>query len=196
VVRGFEPPPKPWLPGHRGVDLLGAPGQQVRAAAGGTVVYAGTLAGRGVVVVSHGATRTTYEPVVSTTQVGATLAGGDPIGTLSAAGSHCPPRACLHWGLRRADAYLDPLSLLRAAPVRLLPTGLGAGDRAAAGTRDVARGGPSATADPAAAPPQTTPPGPPADGASAEEGSSAAGAAVVGLAALVTIAGGVLIRRH
>ena len=29
---------------------------------------------------------------------------------------------CLHWGARRGDTYLDPLSLLRPlGPVRLLP---------------------------------------------------------------------------
>src|SRR3954449_10514353 len=63
LVTGFDPPTTPWGAGHRGVDLLGQPGQTVRAALAGTVTFAGTLAGRGVVVVSHGATRTTYEPV-------------------------------------------------------------------------------------------------------------------------------------
>ena len=59
VVHGFDPPSTPWGSGHRGVDLLGNPGQQVRAALAGQVTFAGTLAGRGVVVVSHGTTRTT-----------------------------------------------------------------------------------------------------------------------------------------
>ncbi len=63
VVRGFDPPDQPWLAGHRGVDLLGAVGSDVVAAMAGRVVFAGTLAGRGVVVVSHGALRTTYLPV-------------------------------------------------------------------------------------------------------------------------------------
>src|SRR5262245_38526493 len=96
VVRGFEPPPKPWLPGHRGVDLLGGVGQSVRAASAGTVVYAGPLVGRGVVVISHGAARTTYEPVVPSVHVGDSVQSGEPIGTLSAATSHCAPRVCLH----------------------------------------------------------------------------------------------------
>ena len=29
VVRGFDPPAPPYGPGHRGVDLLGEPGQPV-----------------------------------------------------------------------------------------------------------------------------------------------------------------------
>src|SRR5690606_38314141 len=51
------------------------------------------------------------------------VAAGQPIGTLTAAGSHCFPAACLRWGLVRNsdDAYLDPLSLLGARPVRLHP---------------------------------------------------------------------------
>jgi murein DD-endopeptidase MepM/ murein hydrolase activator NlpD len=121
VVHGFERPPAPWLPGHRGVDLAGSPGQLVLSADAGTIAYAGPLAGRGVVVVSHGLTRTTYEPVVASVRTGATVTAGEPIGRLSAAGSHCSPAVCLHWGLRRGDEYLDPLSLLDDGPVRLLP---------------------------------------------------------------------------
>ena len=47
------------------------PGQPVHTALAGTVTYAGLLAGRGVVVVDHGATRTTYEPVTAAVAVGA-----------------------------------------------------------------------------------------------------------------------------
>src|SRR5690606_7535553 len=35
VVRRFAPPPEPWLPGHRGVDLAAAPGAVVHAAGAG-----------------------------------------------------------------------------------------------------------------------------------------------------------------
>jgi murein DD-endopeptidase MepM/ murein hydrolase activator NlpD len=121
VVRGFDPPLSPYGPGHRGVDLLSHPGQQVRAALAGTVTYAGLLAGRGVVVVSHGPTRTTYEPVAATVAVGQPLGRGDPVGTLGLSGSHCFPRACLHWGWIAGDTYLDPLRLVGLGPVRLLP---------------------------------------------------------------------------
>jgi murein DD-endopeptidase MepM/ murein hydrolase activator NlpD len=121
VVRGFDPPATPYGAGHRGVDLLGSVGQPVLAALPGTVTWAGSLAGRGVVVVDHGTTRTTYEPVAATVPVGATVAAGGPIGTLALAGSHCFPRACLHWGWIRGETYLDPLLIVGAGPVRLLP---------------------------------------------------------------------------
>jgi murein DD-endopeptidase MepM/ murein hydrolase activator NlpD len=121
VVRRFDPPESPWGSGHRGVDLLGRPGQEVRTALAGTVSFAGTLAGRGVVVVSHGATRTTYEPVAASVRVGDAVPPGGVIGTLQTGLSHCFPRSCLHWGLLEGATYLDPLSLLGFAPVRLLP---------------------------------------------------------------------------
>jgi murein DD-endopeptidase MepM/ murein hydrolase activator NlpD len=125
VVDDFDPPSSPWGAGHRGVDLLGSVGQLVRSALPGTVSFAGRIAGRGVVVVthggSHGGTRTTYEPVSATLAVGTRVSGGAPVGTLELAGSHCFPRACLHWGWRRGDVYLDPLGLVGAGPVRLLP---------------------------------------------------------------------------
>ena len=93
----------------------------MRTALPGTVTYAGPLAGRGVVVVDHGETRTTYEPVAASVSVGDVLAAGDRIGTLQVPGSHCFPRACLHWGWIRGETYLDPLRLVGAGPVRLLP---------------------------------------------------------------------------
>src|SRR4051812_3710912 len=53
VTRPFAPPPRPWLPGHRGVDLAAGPGTEVRAAAAGVVIFAGELAGRPVVSIAH-----------------------------------------------------------------------------------------------------------------------------------------------
>lgn len=121
VVRGFDPPATTWGAGHRGVDLLGHQGQPVHAALGGTITFATTLAGRGVVVVDHGGIRTTYEPVDAGVRVGDAVARGAVIGTLQRASSHCFPRTCLHWGLVRVDSYLNPLTLVGAGPIRLLP---------------------------------------------------------------------------
>ena len=122
VVAGFDPPAEEWGAGHRGVDLAGHPGQVVRAALAGRVTFAGVLAGRGVVVVDHGDTRTTYEPVTASVSVGRTVARGAAIGVLTVPLSHCFPAACLHWGWRRGDTYLDPLLLVgRTDDVRLLP---------------------------------------------------------------------------
>lgn len=122
VVRAaFAPPAGPYGAGHRGVDLGGRPGQPVRAAMAGTVSFRGQVAGRPVVVVDHGTTRTTYEPVVAGVARGTAVGAGEVIGTLTTLGSHCAPAACLHWGWRRGEVYLDPLLLLGGWTVRLLP---------------------------------------------------------------------------
>lgn len=121
VKRRFDPPNGPYAAGHRGVDLAGVPGQPVRAALAGTISFSGQLAGRGVVVVDHGDTRTTYEPVVAGPAVGTAVSAGQVIGRLSPVGSHCAPVSCLHWGWLRQRTYLDPLALVGALPVRLLP---------------------------------------------------------------------------
>lgn len=123
VVDRFDPPDQPWGAGHRGVDLAGSPGQPVRTALPGTVAFAGRIAGRGVVVVRHGDTRTTYEPVAAGEglAVGDQVAAGDVVGSLELTGSHCFPQACLHWGWLRGSTYLDPLRLVAGGPVRLVP---------------------------------------------------------------------------
>ena len=121
VMRGFDPPQEAWGSGHRGVDLLGRPGQRVHTSLAGVVTFAARLAGRGVVVVAHGDVRTTYEPVSASVAAGDLVLGGEQIGTLQGGHSHCPPAACLHWGLLRGTTYLDPLTLVGAGPVRLLP---------------------------------------------------------------------------
>ncbi|MGW9193384.1 murein hydrolase activator EnvC family protein [Micromonospora chersina] len=146
VVRRFDPPLQPWLPGHRGVDLAATSGAEVRSAAAGVVLFAGTVAGRPVVTVGHAdGLRTTYEPVRPGPAAGARVAAGTPIGLLTAGHPGCAAAACLHWGLRRGEEYLDPLALLGLGPVRLLPldpppAGPGAQPRArSAGSRTASR---------------------------------------------------------
>lgn len=134
VVSRFVRPTSPWGPGHRGVDLLGRPHQPVLAVAAGRVTFAGMLAGRGVVVVSHGALRSTYEPVLTSVSVGNHVDAGQRVGVLATSGSHCSPRACLHLGVLRGQEYVDPLALLGGGPIRLKPlAGTGAPPSAESG---------------------------------------------------------------
>jgi murein DD-endopeptidase MepM/ murein hydrolase activator NlpD len=122
VTRAFDAPASPYGPGHRGVDLAGTPGAPVLAAGAGVVVFAGRVAGRPLVSVDHpGGLRTTYEPVAPTVAAGQPVARGSPLGTLAAGHAGCPVQACLHWGLRRGETYLDPLALVRPPQIRLLP---------------------------------------------------------------------------
>ncbi|WP_045876095.1 M23 family metallopeptidase [Pseudofrankia sp. DC12] len=125
VMRPFAPPATPYGPGHRGVDFAAPAGTTVRAAGPGVVSFAGVLAGRGVVAVTHGELRTTYEPLTVLVQVGQPVAAGAPLGLLDAGHAACRPAVCLHWGLIRGRDYLSPLTLLLPTPPRLLPLGPG-----------------------------------------------------------------------
>lgn len=130
VVRGWEPPAGPYARGHRGVDLAAGPDAAVLAAAPGQVSFAGRVAGRGVLAIEVAGSgdpplRTTYEPVRALVAKGEKVTAGQVVAVVEAGPSHCAS-GCLHWGLRRGDTYLDPLSLLppsllRRGPSRLLP---------------------------------------------------------------------------
>ncbi len=125
MLTPFRAPTHAYGPGHRGVDLAGRAGQPVLAARDGTVVFAGPVAGHGVVSVQHDdGLRTTYEPVTPTVAAGAVVRTGDALGRLDPGHAGCPEAAvCLHWGVRRDRLdYLDPLVLLGPARVRLLPS--------------------------------------------------------------------------
>lgn len=153
VGRRFDPPAVRWGAGHRGVDLHAPPGSPIVAPAPGVVVFAGSVAGKGVVSIDHDqGLRSAYEPVrpvvtagerVHRGQViGVLLAGSAPAGTptggpagdeapevlappgrFGAVIGHCAPVTCLHWGVRRDGEYVDPLSLVAPPRVVLLPLG-------------------------------------------------------------------------
>ncbi|MFC8796883.1 M23 family metallopeptidase [Promicromonospora sp. NPDC057138] len=142
VERLFDPPEEEWGPGHRGVDLLAPEGSRVLSPGPGVVTFAGQVAERGVVVVTHpDGLRTSLEPVAASVPVGTAVTAGAQIGIVegghtsggeggadegagegdSATPNHCAPRSCVHWGVRRGERYVDPLSLLDRPPIVLLP---------------------------------------------------------------------------
>jgi murein DD-endopeptidase MepM/ murein hydrolase activator NlpD len=123
VVNAFHAPPGRFAAGHRGVDLATPPGEQIVAAGAGRVTFAGSVAGRGVVVIAHAAgVSTEYEPLRPAVGLGEVVASGQTIGWVAGTHLSCAAERCLHWGARRAGAYFDPLSLLHElGPVRLLP---------------------------------------------------------------------------
>lgn len=199
VVRRFERPPQRWAPGHRGVDLLSRTGAAVLAAGDGRVAFVGFVAGRPVVAVQHGLLRTTYEPVAASVTEGQRVSAGDVLGHLVGVGSHCPPRTCLHWGLKRGRDYLDPLTLVGRGPVRLLPLW---GDAARPGVARIEA--PSAASTSVAPPARANPPsganrqtlGPAASGPGPGERPGptlAAGALITGG---TVVAGGALMQRR
>lgn len=109
VVDPFRPPATPYGPGNRGLDYATSAGASVRAAAGGEVVFAGTVGASSHVVVLHAdGLRTSYS-FLATTAVrrGERVAAGQPVGTAAGA---------LHFGVRAGDVYLDPATLFGAGP--------------------------------------------------------------------------------
>lgn len=122
VVRAFDPPDRPWLSGHRGVDLSGRAEQPIFAPQDGVVSFAGWVVDRPVLTVDHGGgLRSSFEPVETELAVGARVARGQPMARVAAAPAHCEA-GCLHWGARRGDDYVNPLLLLGdLRPSILLP---------------------------------------------------------------------------
>jgi len=140
LLNPFNPPAKNWLPGHRGVDLAvpvgdtglldsaGKPlvGGMVVAPAPGEVTFAGLVAGKPVVTILHpDGLKSSFEPLLAVVALGAMVAAGDVIGVVGAWPANVTPHCdypCVHWGVRRGETYLDPLILIGAPPIVLMPT--------------------------------------------------------------------------
>ena len=122
VVEGFTPPLTRYGAGHLGVHFRVPPGTPVRAAGGGVVTFAGDVAGdRNVVILHRDGLRTTYAFLATiTVHPGDRVVRGQVIGTTGGRGPGHNGDV-LHFGLRRGDAYLDPLSLFDPADVHLAP---------------------------------------------------------------------------
>lgn len=119
VLRVFAAPERPWGRGHRGVDLA-APDGRLVAPAAGTVRFSGAVVGRGVLTLEHAdGTLSSFEPVTTDLLPGDVVLAGQDVGRVAT--GHCRTR-CVHWGVRREDAwvvgaarfdrYVDPLLLL------------------------------------------------------------------------------------
>lgn len=131
VVRAFEPPASVYGPGHRGVDFAAAPGTPVRAANDGIVAFAGSVAGSLHVTVDHGGdVRTSYSFLQSiAVHEGQAVARGDVVGTTGGVNDDHDGHV-LHFGVRVAGRYVDPMTLFRVDDltrlVHLVPTDLSA----------------------------------------------------------------------
>ena len=122
VMRGFDPPAKPWLSGHRGVDLQAAfDGAPVTSPAAGKVSFVGVVVDRPVITIDHGnGLRSSFEAVRSDLETGDPVAEGAVLGWIQP--GHCGPGPCVHWGVRRGEEYLNPVGFVTdLRPSVLLP---------------------------------------------------------------------------
>jgi len=130
VTREFRAPATEYSAGHRGIDIAVIEGQDVRAPGGGQVLFAGLVAGRGVITVDHGGgVVSTIEPVRAAISVGDTVEAGDRIGAVDFADvvwTDVHACTCVHLGARYQGFYVSPRVLLeRARPSVLKPWGDG-----------------------------------------------------------------------
>jgi murein DD-endopeptidase MepM/ murein hydrolase activator NlpD len=110
VVSGFG---MRWGRMHEGVDITCASGTPVRAAAAGTVIYAGWLGGYGnLVVVDHGGGLSTAYAHNSSfaSSVGQSVAAGEVISYAGSTGDSSGPH--VHFEVRIDGSAVDPLGYL------------------------------------------------------------------------------------
>lgn len=124
VLDPFRLPEGPYGPGNRGIEYDTEAGDPVRAAAAGTVVFAGAVAGELHVTLDHGPT--------GNGSAGRVLSSYSFLDRINAAPGRTVERGqviglageTFHFGLRVAGAYVDPadFTAVRSVTVRLVPT--------------------------------------------------------------------------
>ena len=116
VADPYRPPQDPYGPGNRGIEYDTDPGQVVRAAAAGTVVFAGAVAGSLHVTLDHGGGVVSSYSHLQRIGVrsGAVVAPGQAVGITGER---------LHFSVRVDGDYVDPFGFIgvRRARVRLVP---------------------------------------------------------------------------
>ena len=117
VVRGYEPPERPFGPQHLGLDYSVRAGTSVRAAGDGVVVFAGVVGRSRAVSVEHpGGRRTTYAYLRRlTVRPGTPVRRGDILGRSGGTGPGHGP-GMVHFGYRVRGRRQDPAGLFRSPP--------------------------------------------------------------------------------
>jgi len=107
----FTEPPHEWGPGHRGIDYAVPAGTRVRAAAAGTVSFAGPVARRLAVTIDHGrGYETTYTALGDVSvAAGDVVSQGEWIGSSDVA--HPGGQEGVHFGAKFDGSYVDPAPL-------------------------------------------------------------------------------------
>lgn len=116
VTDPFRPPDDPYGSGNRGIEYDTEPGDAVRAAAAGAVVFSGAVAGSLHVTIDHGGgVVSSYSYLLRiSVRVDARVSQGQVI---AIAGDR------LHFGVRVDGSYVDPATFIgaRRIRVRLVP---------------------------------------------------------------------------
>jgi murein DD-endopeptidase MepM/ murein hydrolase activator NlpD len=120
VVRGYEPPKRPFGPQHLGLDYAVPAGAPVRAAGDGVVAFAGLVGRSRAVGIEHsGGRRTTYAYLRRrVVRPGVPVRGGDVVGFSGGTGPGHGPDV-VHFGYRVNGQPQDPAQLFHPEPPRI-----------------------------------------------------------------------------
>ncbi len=116
VTDPFRPSEDPYGSGNRGIEYDTEPGDVVRAAAAGTVVFSGAVAGSLHVTIDHGGGLVSSYSYLQRISVRAGVEV-TPSQVIAIAGDR------LHFGVRANGSYVDPFGFIgvRRIRVRLVP---------------------------------------------------------------------------
>lgn len=120
VVRGYEPPERPFGPRHLGLDYAAPPGTPVKAAGDGVVAFAGQVGGARSVALQHPSNRRTTYAYLRRLEVraGATVRRGQVLGHSGSSGPRHEP-GIVHFGYRVNGRAEDPKALFGGSRPRI-----------------------------------------------------------------------------
>lgn len=98
--------------GHRGIDLIDMAGEKIHAPFAGEVTFVGKVFNREVITLrGDSGLLASFEPVCSDLRRGERVSAGEEIGSWCqpSEGYHEHCLACVHFSIRSARGYLNPL---------------------------------------------------------------------------------------
>ena len=128
ILRAFDPPDNPYGSGHRGIDIGTAVGTAITAPATGVVSFAGKVGGQLFLTIAHGGALQSTASWLTDVLVhkGDAVTQGQVVAH-TGWGHAADPSPHLHFSVRLAGVYVDPLDYLApidvSALIRLAPLG-------------------------------------------------------------------------
>ena len=121
ILRAFDPPANPYGSGHRGIDIGTAVGTAIAAPAAGAVSFAGKVGGQLFLTIAHGGGLQSTASWLTDVLVhkGDAVVAGQVVAH-TGWGHAADPLPHLHFSVRLAGVYVDPLLYLAPMDVSAL----------------------------------------------------------------------------